>query len=62
MLQRMLADSNTAKAPFVSSYDSMPLQRRGQVEEVAKMFAFLLSDDSSYVTGAIFPVDGGMTA
>ena len=34
------------------------LQREGQPEEVAKLIAFLLSDESSYVSGATIAIDG----
>lgn len=40
----------------------LPLARKGEVHEAAKVFAFLLSDDASYVTGSVYTVDGGMTA
>ena len=39
--------------------EHVPLQRIGQPEEVATVALFLASDDSSYVTGAYIPVDGG---
>ncbi|MCU0494395.1 MAG: SDR family oxidoreductase [Chloroflexaceae bacterium] len=38
-----------------------PLGRLGTPEEVANVFAFLASDEASYVTGAIWEVDGGIT-
>lgn len=38
-----------------------PMGRRGTVEEVANVFAFLASDEASYVTGALWSVDGGIT-
>jgi NAD(P)-dependent dehydrogenase (short-subunit alcohol dehydrogenase family) len=42
--------------------DLVPIRRLGDPHEVASVIAFLLSDDSSYVSGAIVPVDGGMLA
>ncbi len=40
---------------------AVPLGRVGTAEEVAGVTTFLLSDDSSYVTGSEYFVDGGMT-
>lgn len=41
---------------------NVPLSRPGRPEEIAKLVRFLASDDASYMTGAIIPVDGGLTA
>jgi NAD(P)-dependent dehydrogenase (short-subunit alcohol dehydrogenase family) len=38
------------------------LKRGGQPEEVAELAAFLCSGRATYITGAVIPVDGGMTA
>jgi len=46
-----------AKKDFLSHY--LPIGRLGRAEEVAKVVAFLASDDASYMAGAIVPVDGG---
>lgn len=37
-----------------------PLQRVGTAKEIAEMTAFLVSDKSSWITGQIFGIDGGM--
>lgn len=39
-----------------------PLGRIGSVEEVASVVAFLLSDESGFVSGVVIPVDGGRSA
>ena len=41
---------------------SIPLGRFGQPSEVADMCVYLLSDESAFVTGAEFAIDGGLTA
>jgi meso-butanediol dehydrogenase/(S,S)-butanediol dehydrogenase/diacetyl reductase len=40
----------------------IPMKRTGAPEEMAKVVAFLASDDASYVTGSIVVADGGVTA
>ncbi|KIX91949.1 uncharacterized protein Z520_12338 [Fonsecaea multimorphosa CBS 102226] len=39
-----------------------PIQRLGTPMEVATLIAYLLSDESTYTTGAVHTIDGGMTA
>lgn len=42
--------------------EATPMARLGTVEEIANVYAFLASDEASYVTGALWVVDdGGIT-
>jgi 3-oxoacyl-[acyl-carrier protein] reductase len=42
--------------------EQTPLGRTASHEEVAAVVRFLMSDEASYVNGAVIPVDGGLTA
>jgi len=39
----------------------VPLRRLGKPEEIASVYAFLASDDASYINGAVIEVAGGLT-
>jgi len=41
--------------------EQVPLRRLGRAEEIANVYAFLASDEASYVNGAVIEVSGGMT-
>jgi 3-oxoacyl-[acyl-carrier protein] reductase len=41
--------------------EQVPLHRLGKAEEIANVYAFLASDEASYVNGAVIEVSGGMT-
>lgn len=42
--------------------NELPIGRLGKDTEIANLICFLLSDDASFITGAIIPIDGGFTA
>jgi 3-oxoacyl-[acyl-carrier protein] reductase len=51
--------NDAARAVYV---DQTPLGRTARLDEVSAVVRFLMSDEASYVNGAVLPVDGGLTA
>lgn len=46
---------------LIKMRDQVPLRRLGKPEEVANIYAFLASDEASYINGAVIEASGGMT-
>jgi NAD(P)-dependent dehydrogenase (short-subunit alcohol dehydrogenase family) len=58
----MVQESGMTKEALAAFLTGIPLKRMGRPEEVSAMVVFLASEESSYVTGATFFVDGGWLA
>jgi len=59
-LQKRGGLTDEAYAKFLErSKETHALGRPGECDEVSKTIAFLASDESSFITGALIPVDGG---
>jgi meso-butanediol dehydrogenase/(S,S)-butanediol dehydrogenase/diacetyl reductase len=55
----------SAADPAAALHEAMtaqPIGRMGRPEEIAAAIAFLCSDEANFITGAVLPVDGGVTA
>lgn len=48
------------QAALDSVVEKIPLRRLGKPEEVARVVQFLLEDESSYITGAVYTINGGL--
>lgn len=58
----MVDSAQIPKEAMDAMLAAVPLKRKGRPEEVSAMVVFLASNESSYVTGATFYVDGGWLA
>ena len=52
----------SSASPSVDNMRLAAIDRRGRPEEVAKLIAFLLSEESTHTTGACYTIFGGYTA
>ncbi len=62
MVDSILQQTNVPDAARARITRDIPLGRLGTPAEVADLCVYLLSDESSFVTGAEFVIDGGLTA
>ncbi len=62
LAQNALAKTADPEAELARRVAGIPLGRIGKPEDVGKLAVFLASDDSSWMTGALLPLDGGFTA
>jgi NAD(P)-dependent dehydrogenase (short-subunit alcohol dehydrogenase family) len=62
LAQQALAQFADPQAELARRVAAIPAGRIGKPEEVARLALFLASDDASWMTGAVIPLDGGFTA
>lgn len=67
IVETEMAKASISRAPDPAAYrkareSQIPLGRMGQPEDIAQLALFLASDESAWITGTAFPIDGGLTA
>jgi 3(or 17)beta-hydroxysteroid dehydrogenase len=62
MADALIAETSNPERARAHMTGDVPLGRFGRPAEVADMCVYLLSDESTFVTGAEFVIDGGLTA
>jgi NAD(P)-dependent dehydrogenase (short-subunit alcohol dehydrogenase family) len=55
------ANGRSARELVMSFASTIPMARAADAVEVAKVIAFLLGDESSFVTGSVYTADGGFS-
>ena len=62
MTRNLFAETEAGRQARESRLASIPLGRFGKPDDIAGLAVFLASDESSWMTGTVIPVDGGVTA
>jgi NAD(P)-dependent dehydrogenase (short-subunit alcohol dehydrogenase family) len=62
LVKGLFDETPEGRALRAARIETIPLGRVGRTEDVAEMAVFLASEESSWLTGAAIPLDGGLTA
>jgi NAD(P)-dependent dehydrogenase (short-subunit alcohol dehydrogenase family) len=62
LVKGVFNETEEGKAKLKARLASIPLGRLGRPEDVAELAVYLASEESSWLTGAAIPLDGGVTA
>lgn len=62
MTQNLFAETEAGRKAREDRLATIPLGRFGKPNDIAGLAVFLASDESSWMTGTVIPVDGGVTA
>jgi NAD(P)-dependent dehydrogenase (short-subunit alcohol dehydrogenase family) len=62
LVKGVFGETEQGQAKLKARLASIPLGRLGRPEDVAEMAVYLASEESSWLTGAAIPLDGGVTA